>query len=122
MHRIADFSCDFPFQVAALPEADIPVLSAPGFLNSWKHRQMQACLSAVEGDVHKVALCSSIPFSPCVLNVETATSRYAAGTFEVQGSDLEVETILVIAVYLQVRNEAVAQKQAAELVSAAEST
>ena len=122
MHRIADFCCDFPFQVAALPEADIPVLSAPGFLNSWKHRHMQACLSAVEGDVHKVALCSSIPFSPCVLNVEAATSRYAAGTFEVQGPDLEIETILVVAVYLQVRNEAVAQAQAAELVSAAEST
>ena len=76
----------------------------------------------VEGDVHKVALCSSIPFSPCVLNVDTATSRYAAGTFEVQGPDQEIETILVIAVYLQVRNEAVAQAQAAELVSAAEST
>ena len=31
MHRIADFSSDFSFQIAALPEADIPVLSAPGF-------------------------------------------------------------------------------------------
>ena len=121
MHRIADFSSDFSFQIAALPEADIPVLSAPGFLNSWKHRQMQACLSEVEGAVHKVALCSSIPFSPCVLNVETAASRYAAGTFEVQGPNHEVETVLVVAVYLQVRNEAVAQTQAAEIVCAAES-
>ena len=83
---------------------------------------MQVCLSKPESGVHRVAVCSHVPFSPCVLNVEAAAFRYAAGTFEVQGSDKQRETILVVAVYLQVRYEAVAQQQASEIVAAAAST
>ena len=83
---------------------------------------MQACLSQPESGVHRVALRSQTPFSPCVLNVESAASRYAAGTFEVQGSSEKIETLLVVAVYLQARNEAAAQQQASEIVAAAAST
>ncbi|CAE7637517.1 unnamed protein product [Symbiodinium pilosum] len=48
--------------------------------------------------------------------------KYAAGTFEVQGTDQQRESILVVAVYFQARNEAVAQQQATEVVAAAAST
>ena len=120
--RVADFGCTFPFQIAALPEADIPVRLASGFLNAWKRRQMHACLSKSESGVHRVALCSQVPFSPCVLNVEAAAARYAAGTFEVQGPNGQGETLLVVAVYLQARDEAAAQQQASEIIAAAAST
>ena len=120
--RVADFRCDFPFQIAALPEADIPVQCAAGFIHAWKRRQMQASLSNPDAGVHRVALCSQIPFRPCVLNVESAATRYAAGTFEVQGPNGQCESLLVVAVYLQARNEAAAQQQASEIVSAAVST
>ena len=120
--KVADFSCEFPFQIVALPEADIPVRYASGCINAWKRRQMQVCLSQPESGVHKVALCSHVPFSPCKLSVESAASRYAAGTFEVQGTDQQRESILVVAVYFQARNEAVAQQQATEVVAAAAST
>ena len=112
----------FPFQIAALPEANIPVRSAPGFLNAWKRRQMQSCLSQPESGVHRVALCSQIPFSPCVLNVDAAAARYAAGTFVVQGPSGQGETLLVVAVYLQAGDEAAAQQQASEIIAAAVST
>ena len=83
---------------------------------------MQVCLSNPEQGVHRVALCSHIPFRPCVLNVESAAPRYAAGTFEVQGPGEKSETILVVAVYFQARNEAVAQQQASEIIASAAST
>ena len=112
--RVADFSCEFPFQIAALPEVDIPVHMAPGFIHAWKRRQMYVCLSKPESGVHRVALCSHVPFSPCLLNVDVADTRYAAGTFEVQGPDKQLETLLVVAVYFQARHEAVAQQQASD--------
>ena len=83
---------------------------------------MHACLSQPESGFHRVALCSQIPFCPCVLNVESAATRYSAGTFEVQGPNGQVESLLVIAVYLQARDEAAAQQQASEIVAAAVST
>ena len=122
MDKVADFSCEFPFQIAALPEADIPVRYASGCINAWRRRRMHVCLSLPESGVHKVALCSHLPFSPCKLNVDSAAFRYAAGTFEVQGPDQQREPILVVAVYLQTRNEAIAQQQASEVVAAAAST
>ena len=120
--RVADFSCDFPFQIAALPEVDIPVRLASGFIHAWKRRQMYACLGNPEAGVHRIALCSQVPFCPCVLNVDVASTRYAAGTFEVQGPSEQIETILVVAVYLKARDEAVAQQQASEIVAAAVAT
>ena len=120
--RVADFSCTFQFQIAALPEANIPVSSASGYLNAWKRRQMQACVSKPEAGVHRVSLCSQIPFSPCMLNVEAAATRYAAGTFEVQGPEGQGETLLVVAVYFQAGDEATAQQQASEIIAAAAST
>ena len=120
--RVADFSCEFPFQIAALPEVDIPVRLASGFIHAWKRRQMFACLGNPESGVHRIALCSQVPLCPCVLNVDVASTRYAAGTFEVQGPSEQIETILVVAVYLQARNEAVAQQQASEIVAAAAAT
>ena len=83
---------------------------------------MQVCLSSPEQGVHRVALCSHVPFRPCVLNVDSAASRYAAGTFEIQGPGEQSETVLVVAVYFQARNEAVAQQQASEIIASAAST
>ena len=83
---------------------------------------MHACLSKPESGVHKVALCSHIPFRPCALNVDVAATRYAAGTFEVQGPNEQIETLLVVGVYFQACNEAIAQQQASEIVAAAAST
>ena len=101
---------------------DIPVRLASGFINAWKRRQMQVGLGSPESGAHRVALCRHVPFRPCVLNVDSAASRYAAGTFEVQGPGDKSETILVVAVYLQACNEAVAQQQASEIIAAATST
>ena len=107
---LCHFLDSHPIDVVALPEADVPAFSSVGFCNSWRPWGRFAALSAPVDGRCRVALVSSIPMRQVSLRAQECHGRYVAALLDL-GSPHQVETILVVGVYLQNGNEATAAGQ-----------
>ncbi|CAE7373819.1 unnamed protein product [Symbiodinium natans] len=84
----------------SLQEIDVNYLSAPGFVEAWRHEGYSALLSA--GDVnkgsHRVALVSKVPLRQVNLGLARAQPRHVAGLVELCSGSRK-HHLLVIAAY-----------------------
>ena len=105
------FLCEHRFDIAVLPEVDVPMHSSIGWCNVWRSWGRFAALSRPLDGTCRVALVSTVPLRPVELRVQEAAGRCVAALADFRDEGGEITSILVVGVYLQPGNEAEAAGQ-----------
>ena len=113
--RLDSFLREHQLDIVVIPEADVPEYSSVGFCNAWRALGRYAVLSPPVDGMCKVAIVSNIPLRMAMLPVTEARGRCAAAIVDMTGPTGVVESVLVVGLYLQVRDEPQAVAQAEDI-------